>query len=77
MSVLQSSISGPELSDKEIVVDEVNTFDMDENEGVMVPEERNAREFDEAGSDDSPFVADIADILSSVAPVMVDSTLLS
>lgn len=47
-------------------IDKSNTFDMDDNESVFVPEETLDRYFYRGVENDAPFVAEIADILLSV-----------
>lgn len=77
VSVLQSSISGQEMSHVEVVVDEGNPFKMGDSKGVMLPEVMNDNEFGAAGGDEAPFVAEIVDILSSFVSVVGDSTVSS
>lgn len=72
MDAVQSSFSVPKINAIEHVVHEGNTFRMDDDEGEYFPEE--TREISSRrGGDQAPFVTEMADILSSVASVMVDS----
>lgn len=64
------------MSDIELV-DNSNTSDIGDNEGAMVPAEMNDTDFGEAGSDEAPFLAVIADIISSVAPGVDHATMSS
>lgn len=50
---------------------------MCDNEGVMVLEEMNDDDFGGAGSDEEPFIGDIAVVLSSVSSVVGNSTVAS
>lgn len=70
LRVLQSSIAVREKIDTEIVDNEGNTFNMGENEVITVVEEMTDNDFGGAGSDNATFVAEITDILSSVASVV-------
>lgn len=75
MSALKSSIAFPEMTDIEIVVDEGNSFNMQDNEGGIVLEGMNNTEASRGNGDEACLVAEAADILSSFMSVARDSTI--
>lgn len=65
------------MSDKEIVVDEGNIFQVGDNYGKILLEEMNDNDFCKAGGDKEPFEVKTVDILSSLASAVGDSTVFS
>lgn len=74
MSILQGSILMLEMSDIEVMYDECSSFNIGDSARVMAQEEMNDNEFGKAGDDEAPFMAGIADMLSSVASVLSNAT---
>lgn len=75
VNVLQWIIAVPKMSDKEVVVNEGNTFCMGGNEVLVVSEKMNRNDLDKAGDDEASFVDEIAHIISSMVSVLGNLTM--